>query len=161
VYSCSHWLRPRNTLPPPAFGLIFERALLVSQERRHLFVTPSLDSLLNYSVLYTLIHTQLYNTHPPQQDLPDSVPWAASFSLKEPKHEIFGADFFAHSKPVLLGDLGVDKKIRNIYGLGLIFIISLVKLFISVLSKYANTEFLLWDREKNVIGCLASTSNLH
>jgi hypothetical protein len=26
--------------PPPAFGLIYTRALLVSRERRHLFVTP-------------------------------------------------------------------------------------------------------------------------
>jgi hypothetical protein len=36
-----HWLRLRNP-PPPAFGLIYEgtKALLVSQDRRHLFVTP-------------------------------------------------------------------------------------------------------------------------
>jgi hypothetical protein len=35
------WLRSRNSPPPPppAFGLIYERALLVSQDR-HLFVTP-------------------------------------------------------------------------------------------------------------------------
>ncbi len=25
VYSCTHWLRPRN--PPPAFGLIYEGAI--------------------------------------------------------------------------------------------------------------------------------------
>ncbi len=31
VHSCAHWLRPRNT-----------RAQLVSQYRRHLFVTPCL-----------------------------------------------------------------------------------------------------------------------
>ncbi len=28
VYSCTHWLRPRNSLPPsPAFGLIYEGAI--------------------------------------------------------------------------------------------------------------------------------------
>jgi hypothetical protein len=42
VCSCTHWLRPRNPRPPPIplhFGS-YTRALLVSQERRHLFVTP-------------------------------------------------------------------------------------------------------------------------
>jgi hypothetical protein len=33
-------LAETSQLPPPAFGLIYERALLVSQERRHLFVSP-------------------------------------------------------------------------------------------------------------------------
>jgi hypothetical protein len=33
VHSCTHWLRPRN------LGS-YTRALLVSQDRRHLFVTP-------------------------------------------------------------------------------------------------------------------------
>jgi hypothetical protein len=43
VYSCTHWPTPHNPPPPhpPAFGLIYcTRALLVSQDRRHLFVTP-------------------------------------------------------------------------------------------------------------------------
>jgi hypothetical protein len=39
VYSCTHWLRPRPPPPPPPFGLIY-RALLVSQDIRHLFVAP-------------------------------------------------------------------------------------------------------------------------
>jgi hypothetical protein len=34
VHSCTHWLRPRN---PPHLGS-YTRALLVSQDRRHLFV---------------------------------------------------------------------------------------------------------------------------
>ncbi len=38
VHSCTRWLRPRNP-PPPAFGRIYTRALLVSQDRRHIFVT--------------------------------------------------------------------------------------------------------------------------
>jgi hypothetical protein len=38
VHSCTNLRRPRN-LPPPAFGLI-RGALLVGQDRRHLFVTP-------------------------------------------------------------------------------------------------------------------------
>jgi hypothetical protein len=37
VHSCTHWLRPCNP-PPLHFGLIYE-GLLVSQDRRHLFVT--------------------------------------------------------------------------------------------------------------------------
>ncbi len=41
VHSCTHWLRPRNSLPPPLPLLAsYTRALLVSQDRRHLFVTP-------------------------------------------------------------------------------------------------------------------------
>jgi hypothetical protein len=35
VYSCFHWLRPCNSRPHPAFGLIYQ-----GQDRRHLFVTP-------------------------------------------------------------------------------------------------------------------------
>ncbi len=27
LYSCSHWLRPRNSPPPPLFGLIYEGAI--------------------------------------------------------------------------------------------------------------------------------------
>ncbi len=38
VYSCSHWLRPRNS-PSPHLGS-YTGALLVSQDRRHLFVPP-------------------------------------------------------------------------------------------------------------------------
>ncbi len=39
VYSCTHWLRdPATPSPSPAFGLMYEVA--VSQDRRHLFVTP-------------------------------------------------------------------------------------------------------------------------
>ncbi len=36
---CTHWLRPRNSPPPPYLGS-YTRALLVSQDRQHLFVTP-------------------------------------------------------------------------------------------------------------------------
>ncbi len=40
VHSCTHWLRPRDSSPPPAFGLVLRGCLLVSKDRRHLFVTP-------------------------------------------------------------------------------------------------------------------------
>ncbi len=42
MYSCTHWLRPRNNPPPPFPTRLgsYTRALLVSQDRRHLFVTP-------------------------------------------------------------------------------------------------------------------------
>jgi hypothetical protein len=39
VYSCTHWQRPRNSPPPPHLGS-YARALLVSQDRRHLFCNP-------------------------------------------------------------------------------------------------------------------------
>jgi hypothetical protein len=39
VHSCSHWLRPATPPPPPLLGL-YTRALLVSQDRQHLFVAP-------------------------------------------------------------------------------------------------------------------------
>jgi hypothetical protein len=38
-YSCTHWLRPA-TPPSPLHLGSYTRALLVSQDRRHLFVTP-------------------------------------------------------------------------------------------------------------------------
>jgi hypothetical protein len=40
VYSCTHWLRRRNPPPPPQHLGSYTRALLVSQDRRHLFVKP-------------------------------------------------------------------------------------------------------------------------
>jgi hypothetical protein len=45
VHSSTHWLISRN--PPPAFPHFgsYTMALLVSQDRRHLFVTPSLAIL--------------------------------------------------------------------------------------------------------------------
>ncbi len=41
LYSCTHWLRPRNSPPPfpPHLGS-YTRAILVSKDRRDLFVTP-------------------------------------------------------------------------------------------------------------------------
>jgi hypothetical protein len=38
LQSCSHWLRPRNSPPPPHLGS-YMRVLLDRQDRRHLFVT--------------------------------------------------------------------------------------------------------------------------
>jgi hypothetical protein len=39
MHSCTHWLRPRSS-PLPAHLDSYTRALLVSQDRRQLFVTP-------------------------------------------------------------------------------------------------------------------------
>ncbi len=39
MYSCTHWLRPRNSPLPRHLGS-YTRALLVGHDRRHLFVTP-------------------------------------------------------------------------------------------------------------------------
>ncbi len=39
MFSCTHWLRPRNSPLPPHLGS-YTRTLLSSQDRRHLFVTP-------------------------------------------------------------------------------------------------------------------------
>jgi hypothetical protein len=41
AHSYTHWLRCRNPPPPSHLGSN-TRTLLVSQERRHLFVTPDL-----------------------------------------------------------------------------------------------------------------------
>jgi hypothetical protein len=38
AHPCTHWLRPSNSPPPPHLGS-YTRTLLVSQDRRHLFVT--------------------------------------------------------------------------------------------------------------------------
>jgi hypothetical protein len=40
LYSCTHWLRLRNPPPPHPHLGSYTRALLVSQDRRHLCVTP-------------------------------------------------------------------------------------------------------------------------
>jgi hypothetical protein len=58
VHSCTHWPKPRNSpLPPgppphisPHLGS-YMRALLVSQDRRHLFVTPALGVAVGGSCL--------------------------------------------------------------------------------------------------------------
>ncbi len=49
VYCCTHWLRPRNP-PPPHLGS-YTRALLVSQDRRHLLVTPGGSKSSSSSVI--------------------------------------------------------------------------------------------------------------
>ncbi len=38
VHSCTHWLRPPNSLTPSAFGLVLRGPYWSA--RRHLFVTP-------------------------------------------------------------------------------------------------------------------------
>jgi len=40
VHSCTHWLRPRNPTPPHLGS--YTRALLASQDKRHIFVTSCL-----------------------------------------------------------------------------------------------------------------------
>jgi hypothetical protein len=40
VHSCTHWLKPLDSPPPNSHLGLFTRALMVSQDRRHLFVTP-------------------------------------------------------------------------------------------------------------------------
>jgi hypothetical protein len=45
VHSCSHWLGPHT--PPHVFGLIYEGALLVSNDRRHLLVTTLVSHLVD------------------------------------------------------------------------------------------------------------------
>ncbi len=39
MYSCTHWLNPATSLLPPHLGS-YTRELLVSQDRRHIFVIP-------------------------------------------------------------------------------------------------------------------------
>jgi hypothetical protein len=40
VNSCTHWLRPRNSLPSPAFRLIYEGAIGPPRETTYLCKTP-------------------------------------------------------------------------------------------------------------------------
>ncbi len=50
VHSSTHWLRPR--IPPsPRIWVHIRRALLVSQDRRHLFVTPPPPCLILFMQL--------------------------------------------------------------------------------------------------------------
>jgi hypothetical protein len=53
VYSCTHWLRP--SIPPPPIPThlgSYTRALLVSQGRRRLFVTPLAPGILYNQSLF-------------------------------------------------------------------------------------------------------------
>jgi hypothetical protein len=50
-----------NTPPPPHFGLIYARALLVSQDRRHLFVTP-VTQWLSFVIIRDLKATSAFYT---------------------------------------------------------------------------------------------------
>ncbi len=57
VYSCLHWLRPRNSPHlPPHLGS-YTRSLLVSQDRRHLFETTCQNPLLQLTVWSCLTTT--------------------------------------------------------------------------------------------------------
>ncbi len=42
MHSCSHCLKPRPPPPPPIWAMSYTRALMVSQDRRHLFEPPDL-----------------------------------------------------------------------------------------------------------------------
>ncbi len=50
MHSCNYWLRPRNPLPPHLGS--YTRALLVSQDGRHLFVTPCLQLKWSIQITY-------------------------------------------------------------------------------------------------------------
>jgi hypothetical protein len=53
VYSCTHWLRPRNSPPPPAFGLTYEGAIGQPRETTSLCnpLPASLDAEFSVNVL--------------------------------------------------------------------------------------------------------------
>ncbi len=53
MHSCTHWLRPRNFPPSPPHLGSYARALRVSQDKRHLFVTPC-PSKSNLNILIYL-----------------------------------------------------------------------------------------------------------
>jgi hypothetical protein len=55
VYSYTQWLRPRSSLPPfPRVLGSYTRALLVSRDRRHIFVTPHACNVQNWMVVCSL-----------------------------------------------------------------------------------------------------------
>jgi hypothetical protein len=62
VHSCTHWSRPRNSQPPPQPPPLtpplhlgsFTWALLVSQDRRHFFVTSGEQGGVGQSVIICL-----------------------------------------------------------------------------------------------------------
>jgi hypothetical protein len=65
VYSCSHWLRPRNSPSSPEFWLI-TRALLVSQDRRKSLCNPLASHFtepLQVCTDCTVVSTCLHRVH--------------------------------------------------------------------------------------------------
>ena len=66
AHSCTHWLKPRNSSPPRAFALgSYTRVLLVSQNRRHLFVTPCVhrtifDLGIKVHIYILIINSSIY-----------------------------------------------------------------------------------------------------
>ncbi len=55
VHSCTHWLRPRNSL---RIWTRITRALLVSKDRRHLFVTPCSQPINTFVYAPHVLHLQ-------------------------------------------------------------------------------------------------------
>jgi hypothetical protein len=72
VHSCTHWLSPRNFPLPPHVGSS-TRALLVSHDRRHLLVTPWIQSCLTRPVILS-----------PCTALCDNALWTCSEELPLP-----------------------------------------------------------------------------
>ncbi len=54
VHSCTHWLRPPQLPPSPRIWTRMTRSLLVSQDRRHLFVTPWFYLISQYYVSFSV-----------------------------------------------------------------------------------------------------------
>jgi hypothetical protein len=70
VHSCTHWLRPRDSPPSLRIWARITRALLVSKDRRHLFVTlPTSESSTTQRMEYYIrTHARLlFGSHKPLQ----------------------------------------------------------------------------------------------
>jgi hypothetical protein len=63
VHSCTYCKRPRNASPQPTFGS-YTRVPLVSQDRRHLFVTPCTRASMRRTLIGPSHHSIfLYRGH--------------------------------------------------------------------------------------------------
>ncbi len=104
VHRCTYRLRPCNPPPPHT------RALLVSQDRRHLFVTDC--SCRMWPRRPTCTTPGVRSWWP--QSAPTSSPTASSLStrwplvshLKGPKHEMFVAEFFLKKSKLVCIEIG-------------------------------------------------------
>jgi hypothetical protein len=66
VFICTHWPIPRPP-PPPSYLGSYTSALLVSQDRRHIFVTPWI------TVLFILLFCSVWKVRRARQDEADRV----------------------------------------------------------------------------------------
>ncbi len=105
LHSCTHWLRPRNSPPSPRIWIRITRAFLVSQDRRHLFVTPWLFSLFVIPFLGLCCRWHLHNVQGKELSEQASKYKKEARKLLEEKEKSGKSPIQTKSKPTFRGSV--------------------------------------------------------